>query len=93
MIIDILGWLALVFVLPSAWFQIFKNFQGKSVDGVSFLMFFSLFVGLGLFFVVSLFRVTPLPTTIQFGLGTLAAAIVLWQMFWYRTKKKGEKVE
>lgn len=86
MFIDILGWIGLILVFPATWFQIIKNFQGGSAQGVSLWMFITLFLGLGSFFIVSLLRATPIPTTVQFGLGTLGAGIVLLQMFLYRNR-------
>lgn len=87
MFIDLLGWAAFLLVLPSGFFQVIKNYKRKSAEGLSFLMFSSLFTGMLLFFIVSLFRVTPLPTTIQFGVAALVYGTVLLQMRVYKNHK------
>lgn len=86
MIIDIIGWVALVVIVPSSIFQIIKNFQRKSTEGVSFLMSVSIFVGVSLFLIVSLARPTPLPTIVQFAAGSVLWGIILLQMAIYRKK-------
>jgi uncharacterized protein with PQ loop repeat len=86
--IDILGWLGFLLVLPATWLQVLKNFRTKSTGGVSALMFVLLFLGLGLFFILSLLETTPLPTTVQFGAGTFGAGVVLLQMWLYRATPK-----
>lgn len=87
MIVDFLGWFAFFLVLPSGFFQVIKNYKRKSAEGLSFLMFSSLFTGMLLFFIVSLFRPTPLPTTIQFGVAALVYGTVLCQMAVYKNRK------
>ena len=86
MIIDILGWIALIVIMPSALFQIVKNFQRKSTEGVSLIMAASLFTGLLLFSVVSFAKPTPIPTIVQFTTGVVIWGIVLLQMAVYRKK-------
>ncbi|MFY9457653.1 MAG: PQ-loop repeat-containing protein [Candidatus Spechtbacterales bacterium] len=90
MIIDIIGWIALIAIMPSALFQVIKNFQRKSTEGVSLLMAVSIFVGLSLFLVVSFARPTPIPTLVQFLGGSVVWGIVLLQMFIYRKEGKVE---
>ena len=86
MIIEILGWIALIVIMPSALFQVVKNFQRKSTKGVSFLMAASLFTGLFLFSIISFARPTPIPTIVQFTAGVVIWGIVLLQMALYRKK-------
>ena len=84
MFTDILGWAALFLLIPATWFQILKNFRRKSTKGVSSLTFLSIFAGLSLFFILSLLEPTPLPATVQFGLGVVGSGIVLFQMAIYK---------
>ncbi|OGZ57553.1 MAG: hypothetical protein A3B96_00465 [Candidatus Spechtbacteria bacterium RIFCSPHIGHO2_02_FULL_43_15b] len=83
-IIDALGWTGLILLFPATWFQIIKNYKRKSTQGVSLMMFLSLFTGLCLFFIVSLFQQTPLPVIVQFAMGGLGNGIVLLQMAVYK---------
>lgn len=87
MIIDIIGWIAFTAIVPSSLFQIVKNFRRKSTDGVSFFMSASIFAGLSLFLIVSLAEPTPLPTMVQFAVGSAGWGIVLLQMAIYRKNK------
>ena len=87
MLASIIGWVALVVIFPAGWFQVVKNYRRKSTEGVSVLMFSSLFTGIFLFLIVSLLEPTPLPTIVQFGAGVLVNGIVLLQVFIYRKKK------
>ena len=91
MIIDILGWIALIVIMPSALFQVVKNFQRKSTEGVSLFMAMSIFTGLFLFSIVSFATPTPIPTIVQFTAGVVIWGIVLLQMFIYRKERKVEQ--
>ena len=84
MIIDILGWIALIVIMPSAIFQVVKNFHRKSTKGFSLVMAASVFIGLFLFSIVSFFEPTPVPTIVQFVVGAVVWGIVLLQMAIYR---------
>ena len=88
MIIDILGWIGLIAILPSAIFQVVKNFQRKSTKGFSLVMAASVFIGLFLFSIVSFFEPTPVPTIVQFVVGAVVWGIVLLQMAIYRKKNE-----
>ena len=89
MIIDIIGWVAFIALAPSSLFQISKNFRRKSAEGVSFFMSAAIFTGLSLFLIVSLAEPTPLPTIVQFAVGSAGWGIVLLQMAMYRKNKGG----
>ena len=86
MIIDILGWVAFIVIVPSAIFQVVKNFQRKSTKGLSLVMAASIFIGLFLFSIVSFAEPTPIPTLVQFVVGVVVWGIILLQMAIYRKR-------
>lgn len=88
MIIDILGWIALMVIIPATWPQIVKNFRRKSAEGVSGLFILAQFAALTLFLIVSLSRPTPLPVIVNFGLSVIGYVVVLLQMAVYRNKEE-----
>lgn len=88
MLIDILGWVAVAIIILAVWPQIIKNFRRKSTEGVSLLFILSLFIAMILFFIVSLFRPTPLPLIVNSGVSMLGYGVVLLQMAMYSKKSR-----
>lgn len=83
------GFLGFVILLPVSWFQIFTNYKRRSTEGVSVLMFATLFVGLMLMFSVAVHDGSAWAIILNFGIGAVSAFIVLCQMYWYSRKHIG----
>ena len=87
MLLDIVGWIGVIILVPATWFQVLKDFQHKSTAGVSVLTFGAIFLGTFILFFVSFFDGSSLPIQAQFALGAVGSAVVLFQVRHYRARR------
>lgn len=91
-IFEIISWPAVIFLTCTSVPQIILNWKRKSTEGVSWLMFEFLLLGMGVMFVRSLAETNDFIIQFNYGFGGFLALLVNIQIFYYRYLCKNKKV-
>lgn len=87
-IFEIISWAAMIVLTISGVPQLILNIKKKSVQGLSWLMFGSLFFGMSVLSIRSFFETGDIVIRINYSLGALIALLINIQIFYYRIWKK-----
>ncbi len=81
---EIISWPAVILLTCTSVPQIILNWKRKSTEGVSWLMFEFLLLGMGVMFVRSLAETNDFIIRFNYGFGSFLSLLINAQIFYYR---------